>query len=307
MHRLLMSLVVLLGFPVVGMAQYKMSNQEYIETYKELAIRNRKNFGVPACITLAQGMLESGNGGSRLAVEGNNHFGIKCKGSWTGEKIYHDDDQKGECFRKYKTAEHSYNDHSKFLKESQRYAFLFDLKVTDYKGWAHGLKKAGYATNPKYPELLIGIIERNNLHELDRESSGSGGLLERIGKNKHSKEESALTQVFQHAIQQNNGVKYIVTVEGDSFASIAHTYGLSIKKLIKLNDLQGPFPIPAGTTIYLEPKRAKSQSRVEHVVVAGDSYHSISQQYGIKLKNLQKLNPAIKRNPPRIGQSIRLK
>lgn len=305
MNRTVLYLTLLL-LPAVCRAQYKMTTQEYIATYKYMAMRSMKEFGIPASITLAQGLLESGNGGSRLAVEGNNHFGIKCKGSWTGAKIYHDDDAKGECFRKYRNAEQSYRDHSKFLTESARYANLFKLDVTDYEGWAYGLKAAGYATNPKYPQLLIDIIEKNRLYQLDR-SAGAGGLLARRENRKEAKAELSEPLRPKHAIERNNGVRYIVSQEGESFASVAAQYNISVKRLLKVNDLKNSFPLPEGTALYIEPKRGKSSSAAIHTVESGDSYHSISQRYGIKLKKLQKMNPAIRRFPPRIGQQLRLR
>ena len=160
------ALIILIFSLINLMCKSQSPQEEYINKWKETAIENMKNYKIPASIILAQGILESGNGSSRLAIKANNHFGIKCHSDWTGKKIYHDDDQKGECFRHYENASESYHDHSVFLQK-QRYSFLFELPLNDYKGWAHGLKKAGYATNPKYPQLLIDIIEKNNLHELD--------------------------------------------------------------------------------------------------------------------------------------------
>lgn len=308
----LLFLSLLLLVPVVGRAQYKMSTQEYIDTYKHMAIRSMKEFGIPASITLAQGLLESGTGGSRLAVEGNNHFGIKCKGSWDGAKIYHDDDAKGECFRKYRNAEHSYRDHSRFLTESPRYAGLFKLDATDYKGWAYGLKEAGYATNPKYPQLLIDLIERNRLHQLDR-PTGSGGLLgRRRERHEHREANEELNEPLppKHVVEKNNGVRYIISQEGESFASVAAQYDMSVDRLLKINDLQTAFPLPEGTALYIEPKRSRASSTAAgrtHTVEQGDSYHSIAQQYGIKLRKLQKLNPITRKFPPRIGQQLRLR
>ncbi|WP_417153983.1 glucosaminidase domain-containing protein [Rikenella microfusus] len=305
MNRTALYLLFLL-LPTVGRAQYKMTTQEYIDTYKYMAIRSMEEFGIPASITLAQGLLESGNGGSRLAVEGNNHFGIKCKGSWTGAKIYHDDDAKGECFRKYRNAEHSYRDHSKFLTESPRYADLFKLDITDYKGWAYGLKAAGYATNPKYPQLLIDLIEKNRLYQLDR-PNGAGGLLARRKERKAAEAELNEPLAPKHTVEKNNGVKYIVSQTGESFASIAAQYGLSVKRLLKINDLKNSFPLPEGTALYIEPKRNRSSSAAVHTIDSGDSYHSVSQQYGIKLKKLQKMNPVTRKFPPRVGQQLRLR
>lgn len=292
--------------PALCRAQYKMTTQEYIDTYKYMAMRSMKEFGIPASITLAQGLLESGNGGSRLAVEGNNHFGIKCKGSWTGSKIYHDDDEKGECFRKYRNPEQSYRDHSKFLTESPRYADLFKLDITDYKGWAYGLKAAGYATNPKYPELLINLIEKNRLNQLDR-PNGVGGLLAKREDRKESKKELNEPLPQKHTVERNNGVKYIVSQEGESFASIAAQYNISVKRLLKINDLKSSFPLSEGTALYIEPKRSRAASTQRHTIDTGDSYHSVAQQYGIKLKSLQKMNPMIRKFPPRIGQELRLR
>lgn len=306
MIRSVICTLLLFLIPVFGRAQYKMTNQEYVDTYKYMAMRSMKEFGIPASITLAQGLLESGNGGSRLAVEGNNHFGIKCKGSWTGARVYHDDDEKGECFRKYRNAEHSYRDHSKFLTESPRYAALFKLEITDYKGWAYGLKAAGYATNPKYPELLIGIIEKNRLNQLDRPTGGVGGLLARHEDRKESKEELNELPTVGHTIERNNGVRYITSQTGESFASVAAQYNISVKRLLKVNDLRASFPLPEGTALYIEPKRSKSASARTHTIDSGDSYHSVAQQYGIKLKSLQKMNPVARKFPPRIGQELRL-
>lgn len=305
MHRILFYILLALT-PALCRAQYKMTTQEYIDTYKYMAMRSMKEFGIPASITLAQGLLESGNGGSRLAVEGNNHFGIKCKGSWTGGKIYHDDDEKGECFRKYRNAEQSYRDHSKFLTESPRYAGLFKLDITDYKGWAYGLKAAGYATNPKYPELLINLIEKNRLDQLDRPNS-VGGLLAKREDRKEAKEELNEPLMQKHTIERNNGVKYIVSQEGESFASIAAQYNISVKRLLKINDLKSSFPLSEGTALYIEPKRSRSASTPRHTIDTGDSYHSVAQQYGIKLKSLQKMNPMTRKFPPRIGQELRLR
>lgn len=314
MKRISFSLPVLLLLSLPGRAQYKMSAQEYVDTYKQLAIRSMKEFGIPASITLAQGLLESGSGGSRLAVEGNNHFGIKCKGTWSGATIYHDDDAKGECFRKYRSVEHSYRDHSKFLTESPRYAALFRLDPTDYQGWAKGLKAAGYATNPQYPQLLIDLIERHRLYRFDQ-PAGAGGLLGRHKERSEHREEyreaSEEANIPQtpprHEVEKNNGVRYIVSSPGESFASVAAQYNLSITRLLRFNDLKNAFPLPEGTALYIEPKRNRASAATIHTVEQGDSFHSISQQYGIKLKKLQKMNPIIRRFPPRIGQRLRLR
>ena len=161
-------LFLMLGSAVVLGQNKSNSTQDYINTYTKIAIEQEKQYGIPACITLAQGILESGSGRSRLATEANNHFGIKCHNDWKGKKIYKDDDKQNECFRVYDNAEQSYIDHSLFLVGKKRYADLFKLKITDYKGWAKGLKQAGYATNPKYPQLLIDIIELYDLANISQ-------------------------------------------------------------------------------------------------------------------------------------------
>ena len=150
----------------------RMTTEEYIAQYKDVAIKKMREYKIPASITLAQGILESGSGNSRLARKANNHFGIKCHKEWHGKKFYMDDDEKHECFRKYPKAADSYRDHSKFLTQRGRYTFLFQYDITDYKKWAYGLKKAGYATNPKYPRLLIKIIEKYHLDQCDKEELG---------------------------------------------------------------------------------------------------------------------------------------
>lgn len=300
-------LTILLFTACLTASAQRMSNEEYIAKYKALAIKSMDEYGIPASIKLAQGMLESGNGSSRLATKGNNHFGIKCKSTWAGGKMYHDDDAKGECFRKYRNVEQSYRDHSKFLAESARYASLFKLDVTDYRGWAYGLKTAGYATNPNYPQLLINIIETNNLHELDR-GKGKTGLLAkgsivvapRSGVLGKSKTNWAGTET-------NNGVKYVSATEGATLASIADQYHISLRKVLKYNDLNNPVHIQPGTNVYVQPKKNRSSSTKRYMIQAGDSYHSVAQQYGIKLKSLQKLNPSIRTSAPTVGQELRLR
>jgi LysM repeat protein len=279
-----------------------MTTREYVDTYKQWAINDMHEFGIPASITLAQGLLESGNGGSTLAVKGNNHFGIKCKGDWTGRKIYHDDDEKGECFRQYRNAEHSYRDHAKFLRESPRYASLFKLQPTDYKGWARGLKAAGYATNPKYAELLISLIEKNELYRYDRSDGKERGKT--VG---HDEFNTAGT-AGRHQRYLNNGSHYVVARQGDSFASLAAEFDLSQRKVLKYNDLRSAFPLTAGTRLYIEPKGNKAERGVrQHRIVQGDSYYGIAQQYGIKLKRLERMNPVTMQSPPEVGRTLRLR
>ena len=202
-----------------------MTNKEkiiaYVENYAPIAQKEMNSYGIPASITLAQGILESGMGFGRLAVEGNNHFGIKCHRDWNGKRIYHDDDKKGECFRVYKDPEISFRDHSLFLSERSRFAFLFDIKISEYKAWAKGLKKAGYATDPKYPEKLISLIERFDLTRFDKKNTMASK------KKKKSK------------IQMVHTV-----IKGDTLYSVSKKYNVSIESIVKLNEIE-------DQTIYL--------------------------------------------------------
>lgn len=247
----------------------KISAEQYIITYKDFAIREMYRTGVPASITLAQAILESQSGNSRLAREGNNHFGIKCKTGWQGKTITADDDTFGECFRSYDNSLESYKDHSNFLRENWRYKECFKLEHTNYKEWAEGLRKAGYATNPKYHILITGIIERYNLHQYDLEPMPAG-------------------VVPEYNITINN-IPVTYAKEGESIENIAQKNNLSTKKIYKYNDLPEGSKIDAGDILYLKPKRKKSFDEY-HVVKEGESMYELSQIYGIKLKYLYKKN-----------------
>lgn len=265
--------------------------EEYIEHYKTTAIREMKRSGIPASITLAQGMLESDNGKSTLARNSNNHFGIKCH-DWTGQKVYHDDDKKGECFRKYKTPEESFLDHTDFLMSRQRYGFLFDYKSTDYKGWAKGLKKAGYATHPSYDQLLIKIIEENNLYYFDQELTASQRPITHYrGKKKYSSDPDFSININARPIYQRNNVDYILAKSGDSFDKISREMEMLNWELYRYNELTADSVLHEGQVIYTQPKRKKAEIGKEtHVVQPGESIYSISQLYAIKSSRLLKLN-----------------
>ena len=267
--------------------------EDYIKKYRDIAVREMKRYHIPASITLAQGLLESGAGQSTLARKSNNHFGIKCGGDWRGPTVSHDDDARGECFRAYKHPEESYEDHSKFLAGRPRYASLFKLKITDYKGWARGLKKAGYATNPRYADQLIGIIELYDLHKYDTK----GGL-------KWMKQNPDPHQPYI-----NNGLPYIVVRPGDSWKSISKEFDISKKKLRKYNDLYKGYTLQSGDILYLEKKKRKAdKEHIVHVLRAGESMYTISQKYGIRLKNLYKLNKMDEESPsPKVGTILRLR
>lgn len=267
--------------------------EDYIKKYRELAVEEMRRYHIPASITLAQGLLESGAGQSTLARKSNNHFGIKCGSDWSGKTVRHDDDARNECFRAYKYPRQSYEDHSKFLAGRPRYASLFKLKITDYKGWARGLKKAGYATNPRYAEQLIGIIELYDLHQYDRKDA-----LKFLKKNPNP-----------HQPYIANDLLYIVVRSGDTWKAISKEFDISSKKLRKYNDLYKGYVLQVGDILYLEEKNKRAgKEHIVHVLRAGESMHSISQKYGIRLKNLYKLN---KMDPddsaPETGTILRLR
>ena len=267
--------------------------EDYIKKYRELAVDEMKKYHIPASITLAQGLLESGAGQSTLARKSNNHFGIKCGSDWKGKTVRHDDDARGECFRAYKHPKQSYEDHSKFLAGRPRYASLFKLKITDYKGWARGLKKAGYATNPRYADQLIDIIELYDLDKYDKK----GGL-------KWMKENPNPHQPYIA-----NDLVYIVVRAGDSWKSISKEFDISQRKLRKYNDLYKGYILQVGDILYLEKKNKKAgKEHIVHVLRAGESMYSISQKYGIRLKNLYKLNKMDAEDPaPEVGTILRLR
>lgn len=272
-------------FALAQPAERRISRKEYIDMWKEQAVKQMLETGIPASITLAQGILESGSGNSTLARYANNHFGIKCHVGWTGETFIQDDDAKNECFRKYEEAEESFKDHADFLKSRSRYAFLFELSSTDYKGWAYGLKKAGYATNPKYAETLIQIIEENELYKYDRVVS----IAKKEVKNQH--QEFINTKAITHSVNiHNNNIKYIIAKEGDTFLSIAKEFEMGLWQLYKYNDLGKKDALKKGDIIYLQPKRNKAKNAESHRVQKGETMHGISQLYGIKLKKLFKYN-----------------
>jgi len=301
----LMVPITLLAQPAKG----QMTQAEYIEEFKDDAIREMNRSGVPASITLAQGILESGNGNSPLARIANNHFGIKCHSDWKGETYIQDDDKKDECFRKYNDPLESFEDHSDFLKKS-RYADLFELKITDYKGWAHGLKKAGYATNPKYPKLLIDIIERNNLDQYDDPKMAKKMEQEAPLKKPSttsvpvvaSKRSSSQHQVRLH----ENNIKFVEVQAGESIEDLAEEFNMGLWQFYKYNDLDRVERVPQDGIIYLQPKRGKAKADF-HTVKEGESMWQISQEYGIKLKKLYKKNRMLEGEEPNPGTKLYLR
>lgn len=305
---------------------------DYINRYSALAVREMQRTGIPASITLAQGMLESDYGRSTLARKGNNHFGIKCHNDWTGDKIYHDDNRRGECFRAYPSAEDSYRDHSDFLVTGSRYRDLFRLDRTDYRGWAHGLKKAGYATDPNYPALLIKKIDEYGLHAFDSgnvTAPGSQQAAVSQGKtpvkpsapSSASSKPSDTVRVIQEAeapikvvslnksrIQKNNNVEYVIAREGDTYESLAEEFQLLSWEITRYNDLAPGADIEPGQIIYLQPKRSRAaEGNQMHVVKEGETMIFISQKYAVRLSALYKMNMMAEGTECTPGQKVRLR
>lgn len=283
-----------------------MSKVDYIETYGEQAVREMHASGVPASITLAQGMLESDYGNSPLAKYANNHFGIKCHKGWEGPTFIQDDDEANECFRKYYDAYDSYRDHSEFLRTRDRYAFLFDLKTTDYKGWARGLKKAGYATNPKYADLLIRIIEDNELYRFDKiVTLPETEQITEVPAGTAVPDAPQVLSVRTVEVSDNN-IKYVLAEAGDTPERLADRYNMGRWQILKYNDLSKKDVVMAGEVIYLQPKRNYATQSV-HVVAAGESLRAISQQHGVKMKRLLKMNDLPKDYIPAAGDTLKLR
>tara|TARA_B100000963_G_C22566576_1_gene644013 strand:+ start:483 stop:1370 length:888 start_codon:yes stop_codon:yes gene_type:complete len=268
---------------------------DYIRKFKEMAINEMYIYRIPASITLAQGILESASGMSKLATEANNHFGIKCHVNWNGQKAYHDDDEKQECFRKYDSVKDSYRDHSIFLSDRKRYSFLFDLRMDDYKGWAKGLQKAGYATSKTYSKKLIGLIKKYNLDSFDDLKKSNHLFVSNDKSNKNQKTE----------IYSDNFIKYVIVEQGQTISDIAEKYELWIWEILKYNECDIEVELIEGNRIYLQPKRKKSKQKT-HLVKEGDSMYSISQAYGIKLKFLYRYNRMDAGTEPFIGQKLNL-
>jgi len=294
----------------LGFAQQKQfSREEYIQKFYPLAISEMERSGIPASITLAQGCWESQNGNSVLATDGNNHFGIKCKAEWKGKKIYHDDDAKGECFRKYAHAEASYIDHSNFLMAGSRYSFLFQLDPKDYAGWARGLKQAGYATDPGYAERLIKIIEDFKLYVYDEYGDNRQLALIKQDpeKPKPVKSSIAKTTNISRKIELRNGLRSIVVGEGDTYESLTKRFKLKDWQLYTYNDFgKGRQPRP-NEILYIQAKYKKaSKQHKQHVTENGDTMHYIAQRYGLRLKQLIRRNRMDEGQEPAVGQIVYL-
>jgi LysM repeat protein len=322
--------VFLILFGAGANAQNPNVVKEYINTYRDLAIAEMQRTGVPAAITLAQGIHESGAGTSKLVQESNNHFGIKCKSNWTGESVKHDDDARGECFRKYPVAQDSYKDHSDFLKNGQRYAFLFQLDPTDYEGWANGLKKAGYATNPKYPAVLIKLVEDYNLQDytlialgktpantnepivtaaaVEDEATTAVPPVEVSQQELERQRKEALKKliVYPEGQFKINDTKVIYAKKGTSFLAIAKQYDVDLSKIFEFNELNRMEAVQEDQLIYLQRKR-KTGNDEYCIVQPGETLHDIAQQQAIRLESLAELNLLRADAMPAPGEQLSLK
>jgi LysM repeat protein len=312
-------------------AQQAEAVQKYIAAYKDLAIAEMQRTGVPAAITLAQGIHESGAGQSELALKSNNHFGIKCKTNWAGEKVYHDDDARGECFRKYTEVDQSYVDHSDFLKNGQRYAFLFELDPADYTGWANGLKKAGYATNPKYPQVLIKLVEDYQLQEYTLMALGKAPpplnqTTAMTGLERDATESVAVppAEVPEKELERQrnevvntkanypegqfiiNETKVVFVQKGTSFLSIAKQYDVDLSKIFDFNEMPRNEVTEKDMLVYLQRKR-KTGNDEFHIVQPGESLYDIAQLQAIRLESLRELNWLGKNETPAPGVKLDLK
>ena len=354
------SLFILAAALLLSVSAADTPQQQYIERWAATAVREMYRSGVPASITLAQGILESRSGLSALAAEGNNHFGIKCHKDWKGKTMRVDDDRRSECFRVYSTAEESFRDHSDFLRYWDRYKFLFDFDTKDYESWAYGLKKAGYATDPAYPQKLIQIIEENNLSRFDSmtqaeagrassRSGVSGGKTEKSGapaasgksstarETRVSKaEERAAARAARRAARRErlaaeeeipdeipeapnaleeavlvtpaaaeefrfsltrpvytrNGVPFVYSVEGESYSSIASSYNLFPKEILKINDLSSEQRLLPGTVVYIQAKKKQAEKGLDKYIVEedGENLRDICQRFAVRMSSVNKLN-----------------
>lgn len=280
------------------MCGQKLSPEDYIAKFKDDAIKEMYLHKVPACITLAQGMLESGNGNSDLCKKANNHFGIKCHKEWGGDTYTMDDDERNECFRKYNSALESYSDHSLFLFSRSRYASLFELPITDYKGWCNGLKAAGYATDPKYPERLISIIERYKLHEYN--------VIESTPKKRFPIHEEEKPKLEIRQVYRFNRIQFIIAKENDSFYKIALDFNLELDDLLDYNDLTKNDKLQYGQKIYIVRKRRRALESY-HVVQKNETLKSVSQLHGIRMSSLTKKNKLKPTDTLKVGEVLYLR
>jgi LysM repeat protein len=296
--RFFILMLLFFQFAVLPLASQQRSSifDRYIKQYSHLAMQEEKKHRIPASITLAQALLESGAGQSQLAQATNNHFGIKCRNDWTGARYHKDAEVPNECFRKYRSVKDSYADHSLFLKHD-RYASLFKLRMTDYSKWAKGLQDCKYATDRKYAIKLISLIETYKLYDY-------------VGKDLKDvvAQDEADGEWRSHPVGKIYGLRYVVANSGDSFASLAMELNMKAKDLAKFNEAPVDFPLRKGDYIYLGKKKKKADKPyLNHQVKAGESMHSISQRYGIRLKYFYKMNRKNEDFVPEAGDILKLR
>ncbi len=311
--KVLLTFLLCISFVAVMAQNRNQAYLNYIQQYADEAMVSQRNYGIPASIKLAQGLLESGAGQSELARKSNNHFGIKCH-NWSGQTTTHDDDARGECFRKYNTVLESYNDHSDFLRTRTRYANLFDLSPTDYKGWAHGLKRAGYATDPSYAFKLINIIELYELHKYDLQAGNSkpgnnniaqSGVVVQGATNANM---GTLQAARKHQVFKNKGIRFVVSEAGDTYASIADEFNKSDRRIRQYNDVDLHSVLAPGMQVYIQAKRNRAPKGNDvHVVKANETMYSIAQTYAIKLEKLYVMNNMPFTSGPQVGQVLLLR
>ena len=327
---ILVAILFLSGFGALH-AQTRQTREEYVDRYMHIAVAHMERYGIPASITLAQGILESDCGNSLLAMKSNNHFGIKCKTGWKGERVYHDDDAKGECFRAYPSVEASYEDHAEFLDSQPRYDSLFAYASDDYKSWARGLKAAGYATAPDYAQRLIRIIEESQLYLLDR-PDGERLYATRFGLERNPEEwfssQSSVEEVARteaavdpdnyrvtinahqgYNVYVTNGVHYVLAKENDTFENIGRKFRLSPRNLRKFNDLKDKKAQPmTGEVVYIERKKKRWEGNAHtHICRQGETAYAVGQSYAIRTRSIEKLNKLRKDEELAAGREIRIK
>jgi hypothetical protein len=315
----LLCLFIVCHFMAFGLLPQKYSRQEYIDLFAQFAIQEMNEYHIPASITMAQACLESGDGNSPLALEANNHFGIKCNNGWSGPSVRQDDDLTNECFRKYSSAIESFRDHSMFLSGGMRYQFLFDYDIKDYKRWAYGLKKAGYATDPQYPERVLKIIDEFQLYKLDEYYNSTAGYVrpERSGDGSNSItshrgnrgiDNFSINPYLTRRVEKRNGSKAFFARDGDTYEQIAIEFSLKEWEIFKYNDIEKGARPETGSVVYIQRKRGSApRGNNFHTLKQGESIWSVAQWYGVRLSALYRKNRIITGSELRAGQQISLR
>lgn len=321
-------MLILSAIAALAISGDKSPQEKYIERYSAIAVSEMERTGVPACITLAQGLLESGAGTSSLARKSNNHFGIKCHG-WTGRSVKHTDDAPNECFRAYDSPEESFRDHSDFLRYYDRYKFLFSYDPDDYKAWSYGLKKAGYASSPTYPQALIDYIEKYDLLRFNHSAvteeiplpplqmeEAEEVICPEPGKKDPSAPDEIVTIALSRCIYKKNGVRFVYALFGDSFKSIAGDMNIPASSLMRFNDVPRESwstareeSLAPGSMVYIENKKVRTERGLEKYIVGedGESLRDICQRFGVRMKSVIERNGLTEDYRPEEGDTILLR